>query len=100
MGPQTIVQFATFATHTRSRLAVGMEGALTGPVGARLTGHLIAAGLVELVDDPSIPTKEAGTEIAYYALTPTGADVARLFAPTTSRPQELAALDPVADGHP
>lgn len=100
MGPQTIVQFATFATHTRSRLAVGMEGTLAGPVGALLTSHLIAAGLVELVDGPSPGTDGAGTEVAFYALSPTGADVARLFAPTTSRPQELAALDPMADEHP
>ncbi|NPD04382.1 hypothetical protein HN031_06730 [Nocardioides sp. zg-1308] len=94
LGPQTIHQFSAFATTTRSRLTVGLEGVLTGPAGAALTGHLVAAGLVETVDGPPLGMEHASPDVAYYALTPVGLEVARLFAPTTVRPQELAALDP------
>lgn len=94
MGPQTMVQFNAFAVRTRSRLAVGLEGVMTGPKGAALTGHLIAAGLVCEVDGPASAVLDPGPDGAYYALTRRGVDVARLFTPITARPQELAALDP------
>lgn len=94
LGPQTVAQFASFAVRARSRLGVGLEGVMAGPAGATLTGHLIAAGLVQQVaakDPAAVDPDPAG---ASYALTPAGEEVARLFAPLAVRPQELAALDP------
>lgn len=94
LGPQTIVQFAALAVRTRSRIAVGLEGVTPGPATAVLSGHLVAAGLVQQVDEGASAVIDPGPDGAYYALTPAGTEVARLFAPLTIRPQELAALDP------
>lgn len=97
MGPQTIHQFFEYAIDARERLRVGLEPIRAGSHDAVLTGHLITAGLVQQVDGP-VPGADQTPDSAYYSLTPRGCEVARLFAPTTVRPRELAALDPTETG--
>ena len=79
--------------YTRERLSVGLEPIREGPRDAVLTGHLVSLGLVEKVDGPVPGALQQNPGGAYYALTHRGYEVARLFSPRDTRPQELGALD-------